>query len=102
MSKISKDPDNSSPESVEKESVTLKADRDAEISAMGDENVDGDNPVIVLGQGQVESEVQFVSSNDSNHVTVLAPITKVGYRLALFILSIISASLVCFNYFDWN
>lgn len=95
MSKISDDHDNPSPESVKKESATLKTDRDAEISAMDDEKIDGDNPVIELGQGQAESEVQFVSSNDSNHVTVLAPITKVGYRLALFILSIISASLVC-------
>lgn len=95
MSKISEGPDQSSPGSVEKEPVTLKADRDADISAMGDKNIDGDNPVIVVGQGQAESEVQFVSSNDSNYVTVLAPITKVGYRLALFILSIISASLVC-------
>lgn len=95
MSRTFEDPDHSLPDSVKKQSATVKADRDAEISAMADENIDGTNPVIEVTQGQVESEVQFVSSNDSNHVTVLAPITKVGYRLALFILSIISASLVC-------
>ncbi len=95
MSKIPEDPDNSLTGSVKKEFATLKADSNAEISAMGDKNIDGDNPVIMIGQGQDESEAQFVSSNDTNYVTILPPITKVGYRLALFILSVISVSLVC-------
>ncbi len=57
-------------------------------------HVDNENQVISTGPDIMQDEVEIVTSNDNN-VTVLPPITKVGYRLALYILSIISVCIIC-------
>ncbi|MBC7886364.1 MAG: hypothetical protein H7Z13_00635 [Ferruginibacter sp.] len=54
-----------------------------------EEDILAPNPVVTVGS----DEVEFVSSNENN-VTVLPPITKVGYKLSIFILCIVTAFLV--------
>jgi hypothetical protein len=76
-----------------KAAAEQKAIDDAAKAAMGisgQQSADDQNPIIDVGD---DSEVQIIGSNENN-VTVLPPITKVGYKLSVFILCIIAAFLV--------
>jgi hypothetical protein len=52
------------------------------------------NPILTIGPNSTDSEVQIVSSPYDSNITVLPPIARVGYRLSIFVLCIITAFLV--------